>query len=160
MLRLTAVSQDDPTQQAVAFVTITFSSASLQGHYAFRFLGATDVSRYYLVGSFVADGQGGVSDAVFDFQDLSSPIAGTASAVNYAVAPDGRGALIIVYGTIQIATRFVMTSSDSARVIAFGRAISGSGRLTAKIPPASPPGFQAVLPSRLMASHRGTIRWL
>ena len=140
-VKVTAVSQDDPAQQAVAFVTITFSSASLQGHYAFRFRGATAVSRYYLVGSFVADGQGGVSDAVFDFQDLSSPIAGTASAVNYAVAPDGRGALIIVYGTNQIATRFVMTSSDSARVIAFGAGISGSGSIDRQDPASFPAGL-------------------
>ena len=150
-LKVTAVSQDDPTQQAAAFVTITFSNASLNGHYAFRISGATDVSSYYVVGSFVADGNGGISDAVFDYKDLSAPIANAPFTANYDIAPDGRGAFNVGAGTNQISTRIIMTSADAARLIVFVGGLSGSGSVERQ----DPASFAAGLSGRFAFAYDG-----
>jgi hypothetical protein len=133
-LTVTAVSQSDPTQQAIAIVTVTFSNASLKGHYAVHFEGTPASGPYYVVGSFVADGMGGISDAVFDLNDLSSSTTINPSAAGYAVATDGRGTLIFVDNTNTIGWRFAMDSPDSARVIAFGDGDSGAGSVARQDP--------------------------
>ncbi len=139
-LQVIAVSKDDPSQQATAIVTVRFSNASLNGRYAFSFSGTTDVDPYYLAGSFVADGQGGLSDTVFDFKDLSAPITNAPFAGSYGVGPDGRGALFVEYGTTRVETHLVMTSADSARAIVFVAGISASGTIERQEPSTFPGG--------------------
>ncbi len=131
---VTAVSQAKPDQKAIAIVTLTFSNASLQGHYALRLWGATGLNPYFVIGSFVADGMGGISNAVFDLNDLASPTANAPFTASYSIQPDGRGALSIVYGTNEIGWRLVMISPDSARLNAFGDGDSGSGVLDRQDP--------------------------
>ncbi len=124
-----AVSQADSSQQAIAIVTVTFSNASLKGHYALRLVGTPPSGPYYVLGSFMADGAGGISNAVFDHNDLSSHTSIIPSAASYAIAPDGRGALNFVVGGDQIGWRMVMENADSGRVIAFGDGDAAEGSL-------------------------------
>ena len=131
---VTAVSKADPTQKAIAYVTVTYSNASLQGHYVLRLRGSSGSSPYFATGSFSADGIGGISNAVFDFNDLALPVANTPFTASYSIGADGRGALNIVYGSDQIEWRFVMISADSARLTAFGDGDSGSGSLERQDP--------------------------
>lgn len=131
---VTAVSKAEPDQKAIAIVTISFSNASLEGHYALRLWGATGANPYFVVGSFVADGMGGISDAVFDFNDLAAPTANATFTASYSIQPDGRGTLNILYGTNDIGWRLVMIGPDSARLNAFGDGDSGSGSLDRQDP--------------------------
>jgi hypothetical protein len=138
---VTAVSKADPSQKALAIVTVAFSNASLKGHYAFRLRGANGPEPHFVIGSFVADGTGGVSHGVFDFNDFSAPIANASFAATYSVGPDGRGMLNIQYGGDEIGWRLVMTSADSGRVNAFGDDDSGWGSLERQDPDSFPAGL-------------------
>lgn len=133
-ITVTAISQADPGQKAIAIVSITFSEASLKGHYAFRLWGETATNPYFVIGSFVADGTGGVSDAAFDVNDFSAPITNAPFKATYSIGADGRGRLNIVYGTNQIGWCLVMTGPDSGRLNAFGDGDSGWGSLERQDP--------------------------
>ncbi len=138
---VTAVSKADPSQKALAIVTLTFSNASLQGHYTLRLWGANGPNPYFVVGSFVADGAGGISNAVFDVNDLAATIAGASFAATYSIGSDGRGILNILYGTNDIGWRLVMSSADSGRLNAFGEEDSGWGALERQDPDSFPTGL-------------------
>jgi hypothetical protein len=125
----------------MAVATVTFSKASLNGHYALRLWGAGGPEPYFVVGSFMADGMGGVSDGVFDFNDFSTPIANAPFTATYSIEPDGRGTLNILYGTDEIGWRLVMASADSGRLNAFGDEDSGWGSLERQDPASFPSGL-------------------
>jgi hypothetical protein len=94
---ITAVSQADSTQTMSVTVTDTFGNAVLQGSYAFSTSGRqTSTSGFFSrVGSFVADGNGGLTGGLEDVNPVPSgisqePISFSGS---YSIGPDGRGTM-------------------------------------------------------------------
>lgn len=154
---VTAVSRTDPNQKAMAIVTITFSNASLEGRYAFRLWGANgaklnETKPYFVIGSLVADGRGGLSSAVFDLNRSSDPIANSPFTGTYSIGPDGRGRLnIVLSDNNEVGWRLVVTDANSGRLNAFGDGDSGWGSLERQ----DPISFPAMLSGRFAFAYDG-----
>jgi hypothetical protein len=111
-------------------VTAAFSNASLNGQYAFNL---TDpLGQVYAAGSFVADGNGGLSQGILDFVSdqnpndiFSSGSSGSGTDVaftgNYQIGTDGRGALTLLSSLpsseFPNSYEFVMVSTSEGRMI-------------------------------------------
>jgi len=115
--------------------TGSFSDSDLNGSYVFSTVG-TDVNQapISIVGSFTADGKGGISAGTVDFNDPSvSPPFLSFSAVtsgNYNVTADGRGQATISVTTLgPVKLDFVLISSSHGLITEFDGNGTGSGTL-------------------------------
>jgi len=139
-ITITAVSQVDSTQTMSVTVTDTFGNAVLQGSYAFSTSGRqTSTSGFFSrVGSFVADGNGGLTGGLEDVNPQPSgitqePIAFSGS---YSIGPDGRGTMQFcepsnsnscTSPTTQF--RVVVISPQQARIIDFQGGSTANGEI-------------------------------
>ena len=130
----TAQSMTGPIT-ATATAVIIYSDASLQGPYAFSYSGNDSGGFYTVAGSFVTDGQGGITNGVEDIMRSGSggqiqtqvPI----TTGSYVVNADGRGQALIKtnLNTQGSQFRFAMTTNLHAFLIAFDNSATGSGSL-------------------------------
>lgn len=120
-----------------------YSKASLNGQYAFSMSGEVPsisggfpVSR---VGSFVADGNGNITSAIEDVQNLSgsavlNPINfGTGT---YTIQADGRGTIILGSGASTLALDVTLTSATQGLLIQIDGNATSSGNLVMATPAA------------------------
>jgi hypothetical protein len=130
------------TPSAVAPPTGGFSNSNLSGTYVFSITG-TDVNGapYAMVGSFAANGSGGITGGTVDINDLvftttspvTAPIANAAisSSSGYKVGVDGRGTATLgtstPFGTIGL--DFVLSTSSHGLVSEMDNNGTGSGTI-------------------------------
>ncbi len=162
-VNIKATSQSDTTKSANAVATVVFSNATLNGHYAFRYravdnaVGTASADHIWAVGSFVADGQGGISGGSMDLSlvtsspenPITAPFTGT-----YSVGADGRGAAALtlqISGSPVIPLRWVMISNASARMIGFDDTGSGWGNIDMQ----DPSSFSSGLSGTYVFSYDG-----
>jgi len=141
-VNIKATSKADTTLSGYATATIVFSKATLSGHYVFRYRGADKSSgpslpnRLWAIGSFVADGKGGITGGSMDLNLLTSggSQSDTASITGtYSIGADGRGSGTLNFqangGAQTIPMQLVMCSHTSARMIGFDDTGSGWGNI-------------------------------
>ena len=114
----------DPSQPA-------FTNANLKGNYTYKLAGTyfsstSGSGSYSEAGTFVADGNGNITDGVDDFVQSSGGASGSVTG-SYAMAKDGTGmmTLNLPRGTVQIAV--TLTSGSSLYLIEFDSLGSGDG---------------------------------
>jgi hypothetical protein len=129
----TAPSASGPVTSSATAV-ILYSDASLKGSYAFSYSGNDSSGFYAVAGSFVADGQGSITNGVEDIRRVGSsqpltrvPISGG----NYSVGADGRGQALVTTTANPAGNsfRFAMTTNQHAVLIGFDNSSTGSGSL-------------------------------
>jgi hypothetical protein len=114
-----------------------FSNADLNGTYVFTSSGAdyANGNPYAMVGTFTANGSGGITAGVLDIEDLSfsSPLPNQGIGTNstYSVGVDGRGQATLVTTTPfgKIVLDFVLQDKSHGLVTEFDSNASGSGTL-------------------------------
>jgi hypothetical protein len=137
----------------------SFGNGNLKGTYVFSVSGLdTNGAPYSLVGTFAADGNGGISSGTYDMNDAEFPtnsIAPVADASitggNYAVQVDGRTRLTLNASTpfgssgsgSGIALDIVLQNSSHGLVIQFDGNASGSGTVDLQTAGATPSGAYA-----------------
>ena len=134
---IVATSKAATSIRSTAVAIITFSNASLQGHYAFSYR-ATDAGQMMFAGGcFTADGQGVISDG---FMDMNSQARGSGTldfvpfTGAYQVQPDGRASMSLQTATEAFPFRLALVSDAAARLIAFETGRSGAGDLERQDP--------------------------
>src|SRR6266481_792393 len=139
-ITITAVSQVDSTQTMSVTVTDTFGNAVLQGSYAFSSSGRQTATNGFFsrAGSFVADGNGGLTGGLEDVNPRPSgitqePITFSGS---YSIGPDGRGTMqfcepsnsnACISPTTQF--RVVVISPQQAQIIDFQGGSTANGEI-------------------------------
>lgn len=130
---ITATSQSDSSQTTAATVTVTFSTASLQGDYILRYRGFDADQGMFLVGRFNADGHGVISSGVMDAHLVGTTVTSLAFTGTYSVQADGRGSMELAgdlgAGPITIPMRLAMASRTSASILGFDDTGSGWGSI-------------------------------
>lgn len=151
---IVATSKSATAVHATAVAIITFSNASLQGHYAF-FWRATDAGQMmFVAGCFTADGQGTISDGTMA---MASQVRGAAPSWDvaftgtYQVQADGRAALQLQTGTETFPLRLALVSDGSARLMAFESGRTGAGELERQ----DPSSFAAGLSGSYVLAYDG-----
>ena len=126
----------------------SFSNSSLNGTYVFSVSGIdSSGAPYALVGTFTANGSGGVSGGTLDINDadLSSPAPNQAiTGGNYKVNVDGRGTATLgtsVLGNVTLA--FVLQDGSHGLLTEFDSNATGSGTLDLQSAGVSPAGTYA-----------------
>jgi len=124
------VSPDATQSFSLTMIPAAFFNASLDGQYAFSF--TDSLGQVFTAGSFVADGNGGLSQGVLDFISnqntqnvFNSGNSGMATNVDftgsYEIGTDGRGTLTLASslpsGELPTSYEFVMISSAEGRII-------------------------------------------
>lgn len=101
-----------------------YSLGSLSGTYAFMTSGevftngSTSAASMARVGSFIADGKGGITGGVEDVNSLGSPSGAlTITGGSYTVNADGRGTLRLNFGPSSINFAIVLTSTSDGLMI-------------------------------------------
>jgi hypothetical protein len=133
----------------VAPPTGSFSASSLNGAYVFSVSGVDlQGAPYVLLGSFTANGQGGITGGTVDISDfdLTATVPNSAIGSNstYKVNVDGRGQASLansVLGTISL--DFVLQDSAHGLVTEFDTNATGSGTLDLQSAGVSPTGSYA-----------------
>ena len=133
----------------VAPPTGSFSASSLNGTYVFSVSGIDlQGAPYVLLGTFTANGQGGITGGTVDISDfdLTATVPNSAIGSNstYKVNVDGRGQASLansVLGTI--ALDFVLQDSTHGMVTEFDANATGSGTLDLQAAGVSPTGSYA-----------------
>jgi hypothetical protein len=139
-ITITAVSQVDSTQTMSVTVTDTFGNAVLQGSYAFSSSGRQTATNGFFsrAGSFVADGNGGLTGGLEDVNPRPSgitqePITFSGS---YSIGPDGRGTMQFCEPSnsnscISPTTQFrvVVISPQQAQIIDFQGGSTANGEI-------------------------------
>jgi hypothetical protein len=128
------VTATDPTSgdTATATATIVFSDRSLNGPYAFSYTG-NDQSGFLAVGgSFVADGNGGISSGV---EDINSFLNGVSAQVpisggTYTVGSDGRGSAMVVTGRGTETWDFALANNQQGQLTRFDSNVAGGGTIS------------------------------
>ena len=124
---VTAASVVNPVRTASATVTIVFSSATLQGQYAFGFTGYDDSGIFLMAGSFAADGNGNITNGLEDLNHGTGVFALTFTG-SYSIGADGRGSMSITDSdSVTTNLRLVVSSNSKARVIEFDTFANGTG---------------------------------
>jgi hypothetical protein len=140
---LPSCSNSNGTTAPVAPPSGGFSTSNLNGTYIFAVSGTdTNGAPYAMVGSFTANGSGGITAGTLDLNDAAfpssspaispvanSPISGGSS---YSVGVDGRGQVKLNTSTpfpSPIVLDFVLQDSSHGLVTEFDTAASGSGSL-------------------------------
>lgn len=161
-------SKSDPNQSANAVVTVVFSNATMNGHYAFRYryVGKGDPSlavRVWAIGSFVADGKGGISGGVRDSISYSAGATQQLDQMHftgtYSIGADGRAnATLTLLSTTSppaplamIPLRWVMISNTAAQIVGFEDTGSGWGGIDIQ----DPSSFSARLSGPFVFSFDG-----
>lgn len=135
----------------------SFSNSNLKGTYVFSLSGLDGgQAPYALVGTFTADGNGGISStgSTFDMNDaeFSAPVADQAiTGGNYAVQVDGRTRVTLdattpfpgLGGVSNITLDIVLQNSSHGLVIQFDGNASGSGTVDLQTAGATPTGAYA-----------------
>jgi len=116
---ITAASQANPDLSDSASATIVFSDATLNGQYAFTYIGWTADDIPLVGGMFTADGNGGLTNGIEDLNDLTGVYENLPFTGSYAISPDGRGSATITTAQGTSSFRFVMSSSNEGRFIPF-----------------------------------------
>ncbi len=131
-----------------------FSASNLNGTYVFSVSGTdTTGAPYAIVGTFSANGTGGITGGTVDVTDLNTgiftngPIANSPVSSNgtYQIGADGRGRAALgtstPFGTITVA--FALQDSAHGLITEFDGSASGSGTLDLQSAGASPAGSYA-----------------
>jgi hypothetical protein len=123
-----AASVVNPIRTGSATVTIVFSNATLTGQYAFGFTGYDDDGIFLMAGSFTADGNGSITDGVYDLNHGTGVYPNLTFTGSYAIGADGRGSMTIT-DSDQITTNFrlAVTSHQEGRLIEFDTFANGTG---------------------------------
>jgi hypothetical protein len=112
-----------------------YSNASLNGTYALQMSGQDSGGFFARVGSFSANGSGGISSGV---EDVNSGAAGTLvlpfSGGSYSIQSNGKGTLNLVNQTGTLQFSIVMTSATSAFITQVDGNATASGNLTVQTP--------------------------
>jgi hypothetical protein len=131
---VTAVSVVNPVRTGSATVTIVFSNATLTGQYAFAFTGYDDSGIFLVAGSFVADGNGGITSGIQDMNHGTGLYENTTFTGSYSISPDGRGSMGLTllqapqsWGQLTTNFRLVVSSNGEGRVIEFDTFANGTG---------------------------------
>ena len=107
-----ATSQADGTSFGTADLLVIPSNAiKLKGHYAFLFHGTDSTGLYQAAGSFVADGQGGITSGTEDINRTSGPVTNLSFLGTYSVGGDNRGVLTISNSLGKFSYAFALTSN-------------------------------------------------
>jgi len=144
----------------------SFSKSSLNGTYVFSVSGAdTSGAPYAIVGTFTANGGGGITGGTLDINDaqfpsLSPPIAPIANAPisgssTYNVGVDGRGIATLNNSTAfvsPIVLDFVLQDNSHGLVTEFDSTATGSGTLDLQSSGTTPTGSYAFSLSGLIGS--------
>lgn len=94
-----------------------FSTSALHGNYAFLFSGASANGPIAAVGSFFANGQGGISTGLEDVNDTGSFNGSVTFSGSYSIAPNGRGNAAITNSAGTSNFAFYMISAGKARFV-------------------------------------------
>lgn len=122
-----AVAQADTTMSDTATVSITHSDAMLSGQYAFSYTGF-DPDLFYAAGSFMADGNGLITDGVLDLNTFSGVYPNLGLSGTYTVNADGRAEFLLVDSdTFTYTLRAVLISPNRLHVIQFDTFAAGQG---------------------------------
>jgi len=135
----------------------SFSVSNLNGTYVFSVSGTDEVNGtpYAIVGSFTANGNGGITGGSLDINDVafaeSSPVvppvanASINSNSTYKIGADGRGQAVLVNSTLfgNITLDFVLSSSSQGLVTEFDSVGTGSGTLDLQTAGTTPVGSYA-----------------
>jgi len=131
-----AVAQADPSRSDTAGVSITHSAAMLSGQYAFSYTGF-DPDLFYAAGSFMADGNGLITDGVLDLNTFSGVFPNLGLSGTYTVNADGRAEFLLVDSdTFTYTLRAVLISPDRLHVIEFDTFAGGQGFIEKQNPAA------------------------
>ncbi len=136
----------------------SFGNGNLKGTYVFSVSGLDDINSgdpYALVGTFTADGNGGISSGAYDMNDSAfssmsiAPVADQAiTGGNYAVQIDGRTRITLNTSTpfgnnSNIILDLVLQNSSHGLVTQFDANASGSGTVDLQTAGATPTGSYA-----------------
>ena len=123
-----------------AVVTVVFSNASLDGPYAFSYIGADPKGFLNAAGSFTADGDGGISNVTEDVVAADiKPVTSTGGTAKFAVGPDGTAQATLSDGSTW---EFVLTGNTTALagqpvqealLVRFDKSGTGSGTIDQQI---------------------------
>jgi hypothetical protein len=131
-----------------------FSASNLNGTYVFSISGTDSTGfSYAMVGTFTANGSGGITGGAFDLTDLNGtefttgpiPNASIASSSTYHVGVDGRGQATLNTSITNFnpVLDFVLSSNSQGQVTEFDNFGSGSGTLDAQTANVTPTGSYA-----------------
>ncbi len=133
----------------------SFSASNLNGTYVFTVLGTDNINGapFAIVGSFTANGQGGITSGTLDMNDAAfasssiAPVANaTISSSSYRVGVDGRGQTTLNVSTPfgnNIVLDFVLVDSSHGLVSEFDNNATGSGTLDVQTAGTTPTGSYA-----------------
>jgi len=112
----------------------SFSNSNLKGTYVFSFSGTdtANVGFFTIGGSFVADGNGGITSGIFDIADSATGVMPgnmITSGGGYSISADGRGRGTLVSSGATIGLDFVLSSNSHGMVMRFDNSGTGSGTL-------------------------------
>lgn len=128
--QMVTITAKDNGISATAVATIVYSDASLKGPFAFAYSGGTGANFVAVAGSFIADGQGGITSGVEDVENFSTGISTQVPIQNgsYLVAPDGRTQVTLNPGGQAASTlQFALMSTQHALMIRFDQNAVASG---------------------------------
>jgi hypothetical protein len=149
-----------------------FSTSNLNGSYVFSISGLDQGGfPYVAVGSFTANGSGGISGGAVDINDTgftsgaiaNAPLSGSS---NYTVGLDGRGTINLVFqnssnnpftGSNSITLKFVLQDSFHGLVTEYDNNATGSGTLDQQTTGVTPTGTYAFLLSGNSFSSNGPL---
>lgn len=127
--QMVTITANDTGITATAIATIVYSDASLKGPFAFAYSGGAGANFVAVAGSFVADGQGGITSGVEDIENFSTGISAQIPIQNgsYLVGPDGRTrASLNTGGQAGSTLEFALMSTQHALMIRFDQnAVAG-----------------------------------
>jgi len=124
------ITAQDGGATATATVQITYSDESLNGPFAFTYVGNDSSGFLAVAGSFVTNGSGSIVSGVEDVQSLLTGISTELTFTgSYAVGPDGRGSASIVSSRGTNTLDFVMTTNQHAALIRFDANFTGAGSI-------------------------------
>ena len=143
-----------------------FSQSNLNGTYVFSVSGADSSSGapYAMVGTFTANGSGGITGGVLDLNDAAFPASSILPVANaavsggsYSLGVDGRGQVKLNTGnntpfTSPIILDFVLQDSSHGLVTEFDGNASGSGSLDLQASGVTPTGSYAFIFSGVYGS--------
>ena len=127
---ITATSTADPSQTAIANVTLVFGTGALQGQYVISTQGHDSNSAFGRVGSIVLDGEGNVTAGVEDVTVSTGTSTVLFNSGTYTVGADGRGTLGLTNNTAGTITFYLCVDSNAhASLVESDSSYTASGDL-------------------------------
>ena len=134
---ITAVANADTSKSAAATATIVSESAMLSGQFAFSYTGFDSNGLFYAAGSFVADGNGTITDGLLDLNLASGAVPNLTLSGTYTVSPNGRAEILLIDSDdFSYTLRAVLISSDRLHMIQFDNSVGGQGFIEKQDPTA------------------------